>query len=1263
MRRYRIDSGWYRVVVAVVAVAAMVACMRTDESLDIHTLQYIAFDADISTTTVTTRGTVIDNTNKNTAMADFGVFAYNYDNTTYKVTEESPFEDNNQKVERSDDDSGWSYTPLAEWPEGVDNIMFYAYAPYVDEDESGAITNLRASSSELTLDYVMPEDVKEHLDILVSEKSYGVAGEAVMLLFRHQLAAVQINIMNNPSWQVTNLTLAGVVGKGELTADIDEGESEWTLSEDTADKKSFDIAVDYDIADYAQDEEIAVASGDDSFIIIPQSLTSESVLSVTIERANSSTQETATVSLLLSDVTPAWIANNIYTYTLEIENGSVAFVDMDIKEWGDEINIGFTDDGLPQRVGYIDLDEVKTLDEIKAQLASFEATMVRKVTVVGEYWSGCFGEATMTAESESTDNPFITCLTEAEVLDLSGMTFADGDYLPAYSLYPGSDGTYKSLFTEIILPDDNTYLTEGLLYGCSSLLTIDFGGTTIFCQDALNGCWGVNTLRFSSQGHLYYSQDATSSTVVEELSTRESGYLRGNDYLFTKVFGITLPTSSTSTNELNISYLLSEGSESFSYENNIETLSRSYVLDDTYPDISDNCMFLIYNVPFDIEVYAGRSYYINGNYEDAIPSSYQACERIECIGFNSGTSNYTVEYNYFDTWLYCKWQSITYFGDHGLDVNNDIDLNFYNTPALLEAAIQSRVMLGYRRPVFTGEYFSGAFGAEDYSITSLPEIEIGYDLVVPSNHYICKPNTASPLYKYFNEIVNIDVSGVNNFNFDITSLFSVDENASVNKIVLPTIEVNTPTDNAASYEDNTVVKIPDLAFGFCTNLSDISLYDLDGNDVLNSSVTSIGHGAFIGCKDLEFKAPKYGTPPPIMDYIGDYAFYDCDNLIYLSGTKSLSSYMKDNYFNIASINSIGRAAFAGCDNFQGMHNLSTYSTKVGSIGDYAFAYNKSLENIAFDPIDSYISIGEYAFAGNIACKEVKLPITTSNSVSLGKGAFKDNTSLCFVTIVASELPDECFKGAVFALDEDGDTFYEGSTNQANLTISKTIKYGASCFEDAYFSSYLGYYQFIINGSGSKYNHAAYLDISTPLSTVEELGDRCFAGTSGYLYIGPSTAVAAAFKNVTKIGAYIFDGVTIGLPEDGWVGENNGSYTASDAVATRYYFTSSFPGNNGRLYPMHTQPANNGTSVGQTISFYFTQENIVVDDNAFTGMKGSEYIDLYLYSDKDVEEYTVLELREMGIELESGIEDWEDCYMWKGAVWKSITTTVTVNSVE
>ena len=134
--------------------------------------------------------------------------------------------------------------------------------------------------------------------------------------------------------------------------------------------------------------------------------------------------------------------------------------------------------------------------------------------------------------------------------------------------------------------------------------------------------------------------------------------------------------------------------------------------------------------------------------------------------------------------------------------------------------------------------------------------------------------------------------------------------------------------------------------------------------------------------------------------IGDYAFYECDNLTSITIPDSVTSigiYAFHSCSSLASITIPDSVTSIGHDSFYRCTSLASVSIpgSVISIGVYAFAYCSSLASIAIPGWSSVTSIGEGAFRYCTSLTSVKLPDSVT---SIGERAFVSCSSLVSVVI-------------------------------------------------------------------------------------------------------------------------------------------------------------------------------------------------------------------------------------------------------------------------
>jgi hypothetical protein len=180
-----------------------------------------------------------------------------------------------------------------------------------------------------------------------------------------------------------------------------------------------------------------------------------------------------------------------------------------------------------------------------------------------------------------------------------------------------------------------------------------------------------------------------------------------------------------------------------------------------------------------------------------------------------------------------------------------------------------------------------------------------------------------------------------------------------------------------------VTSIGDYVFYDCENLASVTI----GN-----SVESIGNYVFYGCDNLASVIIPEGVTG-----IGDYIFYGCGNLalvILPEGMMSIGDYAFYDCYGITSltipvgVTSIGEWAFSGC-NFTSL----TIPEGVTGIGDFTFSGCNSLLSVTIP--NSVTSIGIAAFS---YCNHLISIIIPNRVTSIGGSAFNFCSRLISVII-------------------------------------------------------------------------------------------------------------------------------------------------------------------------------------------------------------------------------------------------------------------------
>lgn len=155
-----------------------------------------------------------------------------------------------------------------------------------------------------------------------------------------------------------------------------------------------------------------------------------------------------------------------------------------------------------------------------------------------------------------------------------------------------------------------------------------------------------------------------------------------------------------------------------------------------------------------------------------------------------------------------------------------------------------------------------------------------------------------------------------------------------------------------------VTMIDDWAFGY-TGLMSVTIPEY---------VEVLGNGVFMGCwqlSDIEFAGQEKLTD------IGDYAFADCEALVY-------------DVFLPSNVTTIGTGVFSGCTSLE----YTVWPKLVSKVSDNAFYNCSALTGVLLQ--DNITSIGDSAFAGCVSLTDITLCEKVEN---IGKSAFARCESL------------------------------------------------------------------------------------------------------------------------------------------------------------------------------------------------------------------------------------------------------------------------------
>lgn len=249
----------------------------------------------ISRGNASTRGSLVTTDD----MESFGVFA------SISGTDSGPDYMCNEEVTA---DNGWQPAHEYRWP-GKGSLHINAYSPYVNGVSQEGVISLPSPSDAdaLELGYKVPADVADQQDLMWSNPA-DASSSPCSLTFNHALTAIRFSTGSEMSpCTVKEINVNGVNNAGTLNLET----GEWSAVEGDA-----SYSVDPNITLSAGDGETYVAAGtpitqgDDTFILMPQTLDASASITLTVESNGS------TVVLEASLDGQVWEAGKTITYRL-----------------------------------------------------------------------------------------------------------------------------------------------------------------------------------------------------------------------------------------------------------------------------------------------------------------------------------------------------------------------------------------------------------------------------------------------------------------------------------------------------------------------------------------------------------------------------------------------------------------------------------------------------------------------------------------------------------------------------------------------------------------------------------------------------------------------------------------------------------------------------------------------------------------------------------------------------------------------------------
>lgn len=271
----------------------------------------------------------------------FGVFAYlnvtsaNYQNANFMK---------NIKVDDTDNNSVWDYTPAKYWPKDENNKLdFLAYGPF----GSANITELTQENKHHQFKFTVNNAVVSQTDLVVatplknqtkSSNSGNVQFTFDHMLSRITFSAVTISLDNVASVIINSVKFKGTFAK---TATVDIAAK--TLTPTTEEEVTYTFAKGTDFTETEATLSLTASELNNektNYLMVIPNATNQTV-TITVNYTITYLDGTAPVSNEISkDITSqTFAAGKAYKYALSVAADKIMFTDPIVTAWGNETNV------------------------------------------------------------------------------------------------------------------------------------------------------------------------------------------------------------------------------------------------------------------------------------------------------------------------------------------------------------------------------------------------------------------------------------------------------------------------------------------------------------------------------------------------------------------------------------------------------------------------------------------------------------------------------------------------------------------------------------------------------------------------------------------------------------------------------------------------------------------------------------------------------------------------------------------------------------
>lgn len=253
-------------------------------------------------------------------------------------------------------------------------------------------------------------------------------------------------------------------------------------------------------------------------------------------------------------------------------------------------------------------------------------------------------------------------------------------------------------------------------------------------------------------------------------------------------------------------------------------------------------------------------------------------------------------------------------------------------------------------------------------------------------------------FRYSNNLKKLSLSNV-----DVVGKSVAHGNKNLTELTLQNIgtideEAFQWCEGLTSIDLSGVKKLERSAFTFCNGLTEVTLANIElGTNPFyqckNLASVTLDNATFAGVNTFDGCASLKNVTLKNMDTVGNNMFINCANLekVSISNVKNIGATLFSGKANLKEVSITGENVTIGQSAFLRCSALSKVELKgVTAIDSYAFQYCKSLESIELDGVST---IHDYAFS-RTGLKNA----TLTNIGTIGQYAFWDNGSLETVTM-------------------------------------------------------------------------------------------------------------------------------------------------------------------------------------------------------------------------------------------------------------------------